>query len=81
MITRLIDFFRRRPPKQPPVMPETPATMKSQEANRSMEATTSRIDSVLADADRIESLRRIRRTGNFAEGWIVPDRPEGNGHD
>jgi hypothetical protein len=39
MITWLIGLFRR-PPKQQPVMPETPATIKSQEASRSMEATT-----------------------------------------
>jgi uncharacterized Zn finger protein (UPF0148 family) len=80
MITWLVGLFRR-PPKKQPVTPETPATMKSQEASRSMEVTTSRIDAVLADADRRESLRRIKRTGNFAEGWLVPDRPEGNGHD
>jgi hypothetical protein len=28
------------------------------------------------DPERAEDIRRINRTGNFAEGWLVPDRPE-----
>ena len=29
------------------------------------------------DKERAEDLRRINRTGNFAEGWLVPERRKG----
>ena len=66
MITWLLSLFRRRASTPPPAVPESPATLKSQEASRTMEATTSRIDAALDDIDRRESLWR-KRTGNFAE--------------
>lgn len=32
-------------------------------------------------AERAENLRRINRTGNFAEGWLVPERRKGPNHE
>jgi len=29
------------------------------------------------DKERAEDLRRINRTGNFAEGWLVPEARKG----
>jgi len=32
-------------------------------------------------AERAENLRRINRTGNFVEGWLVPERRKEPNHE
>lgn len=83
MIAWFSRLFHRPRPVAPPVPepPETPATVQARAAIDQMAATEDRIDRTLAalERERAESVRRINRTGNFAEGWLVPDPRERQG--
>jgi hypothetical protein len=75
----VVRLFRRRTDAHgpEPELPDSPATLMARAATEQMAATEHRINDAIAtlrERERQEELRRIRRTGNFAEGWLVPDR-------
>ena len=79
-MTWLARLFQRRTPHEPP---ESAATIKARQASEQMAATDQRIDAVIAalrEQERAESLRRIKRPGNFVEGWLVPERHDAREH-
>jgi hypothetical protein len=82
MIAWFARLLRRTPAAESPAPPPAPprdetVARQTRAAIEHLDVTTQRIDAVLdavRERQRQEDLRRIRRTGNFAEGWLVPER-------
>ncbi len=76
IIARIVRRIRRQVDSTPPAVPTSDADFQTKiETATKQLAYSERV--MRETTERAENLRRIARTGNFVEGWLVPESREG----
>ena len=79
-ITRIVRRIRRGGDQRPSPAPSSDADFAAKIETAKRQLAYSQ-EVMRTAAERAENLRRINRTGNFVEGWLVPERRKEPNHE